>query len=376
METTSQVLTEPGQLESRTFRRPEQLSTGALLEVEMTSVCGTDIGLYAGTSTMGTVPVVLGHEVVGRIIEGDEETLDRWGISVGDRVVPEPYIPCRHCRSCLNGQYHMCDKGRAYGVTISADEPPYLWGGYGRHLYLDPNSRVHTAGDIQPRAACLGTVVGNGVRWVIHKGQVTAGDSVAIVGPGAQGLASTVVAAEGGATPIALFGLDDDAAQLSLGEELGATHTLVAVDDDVVNRAHEIVDGFDVVIVAAPSSAAIQLGIDIVRERGTVVLVGMSGQPVSVDLDRVVVDEISILGGRGQALNVERAMGILERNADAIAEINSHVFPVSDAETAIRRQLPGDENDPDIVHAALSPIGVGSRRLTDQLGTNREEVER
>ncbi|EMA54760.1 alcohol dehydrogenase [Halococcus salifodinae DSM 8989] len=354
------VLTEPGHLEPRTFELPEPVTEGALLEVEMTSVCGTDVGLYAGKSAMGTAPVVLGHEVVGRVVAGDAETLDRWGVAVGDRVVPEPYVPCRDCQNCLSGNYHMCDEDRAYGVTIPADKAPHLWGGYGEYMFLDPNSRVHDAGDVPPRAACLGTVVGNGVRWVLRKGQVTAGDSVAVVGPGAQGLASTVVASEVGARPISAFGLEADATKLSLAESIGATHTVFADRDDAVDRARDIVDGFDVVVVAAPSSPAIQLGIDVVRERGTVVLVGMSGEPVSVDLDRVVVDEISLLGGRGQALDVERAMGILERNAESIGRINSHVLSVADAETAIKRQLPGEAHNPDLVHAALVPDDPGA----------------
>ncbi|MFC5973579.1 zinc-binding dehydrogenase [Halomarina salina] len=358
MQTTSMVLAEPGRLEPRTFERPESVTEGALLEVEMTSVCGTDVGLYGGKSAMGTAPVVLGHEVVGRIVDGDPATLDAWDVTVGDRVVPEPYVPCRRCRNCLSGNYHMCEEGRAYGVTISADEPPHLWGGYGDYMYLDPDSRVHDATAVPPRAACLGTVVGNGVRWVLTKGGVTAGDSVAVVGPGAQGLAATVVASEAGAAPIAAFGLEADATKLSVAEELGATHTVFSDQEGAVEQARAIVDGYDVVVVAAPSAPALQFGIDVVRERGTVVLVGMSGEPVSVDLDRVVVDEISLLGGRGQALDVERAMDILGRNAEAVARINSHVFPVDDAETAIRRQLPGEEYDPDLVHAALTPDGT------------------
>lgn len=355
------VLTAPGELAPQTFSRPEGLDGGALLEVEMTSVCGTDIGMYAGKSAMGSFPVVLGHEVVGRITEGDRATLDEWDVSVGDRVVPEPYLPCRSCDQCLSGNYHMCDAGRAYGATISANESPHLWGGYGEYMYLDANSRVHAAESITPRAACLGSVVGNGVRWVLRHGNVTVGDSVAIIGPGAQGLASTIVAAEAKASPIALFGLEADRAQLELGGAIGATDTFVVDQGDTAARARDLIDGFDVVVVAAPSSPAIQLGIDIVRQRGTVVLVGMSGDDVTVGLDRVIVDEITLRGGRGQALDVERAMGILERNEEAVSRINSHVFSVADAETAIRRQQSGDEFDPDIVHAALTPDSVDAR---------------
>ena len=358
MTTSSIVLREPGRLEREEFPIPSVDDGGALLEVETTSVCGSDIGLYAGKSPFDAFPLILGHEVVGRIVDGAPETLERWGVDVGDRVLPEPYIPCADCPDCLQGQYHMCDEGRAYGVTMSADEPPHLWGGYGRYMYLDPNSRIHpVSDDVSGRAACLGSVVGNGVRWIVTKGDVSTNDRVAIVGPGAQGLASTVVASSAGADPLVVCGLEEDAPNLDLAERLGATETVVTDRDDAPERAMEPTDGegYDVVVITAPAGPAIQFGLDLVRPRGRVVLVGLTGSDTALDLDRVVTDEIELVGGRGQAWNVERAMGILERNADAIERINSHVFPVSEAQAAIERQRPGERYDPEIVHAALVP---------------------
>ena len=352
------VLEAPERLEARTFDRPDVSETGALLEVEMTSVCGTDVSLYRGKGSMGEYPVVLGHEVAGRIVEGAPETLERWGVSIGDRVMPEPYIPCWDCADCQGGDYHMCDELRTYGVTVSADVPPHLWGGYGEYMYLDPNSRIHRVPDgVSSRAACLGSVIGNGVRWIVRKGRVAPGDGVAIVGPGAQGLATTVVAEAAGADPLVVLGLPEDEPKLSLARSLGATATLDSTAGDVRERAIADLDrpGFDVVVVTAPAAAAVRLGIELVRPRGSVVLVGLGDTPSTLDLDRVVLDEITLLGGRGQAGDVERAMAILERNAENVARINSHVFPLPEAETAIRRQIPGEERDIDIVHAALEP---------------------
>lgn len=352
------VLVEPGRLEERTFPVPDVADEGAVLDVEAASVCGTDIGMYRGKSDMGELPVVLGHEVAGRIVDGSDETLESWDVSVGDRVMPEPYLPCNNCRECYRGHYHMCSTNRLYGITLSVNTPPSIWGGYGEYMYLDPNTRVHRIGDhVSPRAACLGSVIGNGVRWIVRKGSVSPGDSVAIVGPGAQGLATTVVAAEAGADPIVLCGLETDTPNLGLGEELGATHTIYTDTDDPVSRALEPVnaDGFDVVVVTAPAEPAVRLGIELVRPRGRLVQVGLGGSDPSIDLDRIVFEEITVFGGRGQAGDVGRAMELLERNADAIAQINSHTFPVPEAETAIERQIPGPEADPEIVHAAVVP---------------------
>ncbi len=363
--TSSMVLTARRSLELREFPVPDVSGGGALLDVEMTSVCGSDIALYTGKSRhMDSLPLVLGHEVVGRVAEASDETLERWGVEIGDRVMPEPYIPCYDCNDCRTGNYHMCELYRCYGITLSADRPPHLWGGYGEYLYLDPNSLVHPVSEaVDGRAACLGSVVGNGVRWAVTKGDVTAGDSVVVIGPGAQGLATTIVADEAGADPLVLMGLSSDERRLDLGERVGATHTLFTDADGVEERVAEITDGGpDVVVVTAPASAAVTLGIDVVRPRGRVVLPGLVGEPTELDTDKLVKDEISLIGARGQALDVERAMGIVERRADDVAAINTHVFPLADAERAIRKQLPGEADfAPEIVHAALAPDGGHSR---------------
>ncbi|WP_101296151.1 zinc-dependent alcohol dehydrogenase [Halegenticoccus soli] len=355
---TSMVLSDVGELRPREFDVPDVDDGGMLLDVEMTSVCGTDIGIYTGESYHNTFPLVFGHEVVGCIADGDPETLNRVGVEVGDRIIPEPYIPCYECHYCQTGNYHMCDEGRCYGVTISADVPPHLWGGYGEYMYLDPNTRAHPVPDGVPaEAACLGTVVGNGVRWILTKGDVDPQEDIVIVGPGAQGLASVIVADEAGADRLVLAGLSSDDQRLRLGESFGATDVIHVDEGDPVEEIATLTDGDgpEVVVVTAPSSKALQLAVDVVAPLGKIVLPGIMGTETELDTDRLVHDEIQLLGGRGQAHNVERAMAILERRADDVAAINTHTFPVWEAETAIERQLPGDEFDHEIIHAALHP---------------------
>ncbi|WP_251329841.1 zinc-dependent alcohol dehydrogenase [Haloplanus pelagicus] len=357
--TESMVLTAPEALEMQSFDVPDVSETGGgLLEVEMTSVCGSDIGRYQGKGYSTYYPVVFGHEVVGRVVEASDDALDRFGVSLGDRVVPEPYIPCYACRNCQRGNYHMCDEGRCYGVTMTADQPPHLWGGYGEYMYLHRNSKLHpVAEEVPPEAACLGTVIGNGVRWAHTKGEVGPTDDVVVIGPGAQGLSTVLVAAEAGADPVVLLGLASDGDRLALGEDLGATHTVTIDEQDPEAVVDEATDGEgpEVVVVAAPDSRAVELGLDLVAPLGRLVLPGIVGEATEIETDRIVRDEISIIGGRGQALDVEPAMELVEAHAEDVARINTHTFPVSEADTAIQRQLAGDAFDPDIIHAALYP---------------------
>ncbi|WP_251341292.1 zinc-dependent alcohol dehydrogenase [Haloplanus halophilus] len=356
--TESMVLTGPKTIERRAFEVPDVSTAGALLEVEMTSVCGTDIGLYSGQEHFSNLPLIMGHEVVGRVVDGAEGSLDKMGVEVGDRVMPEPYVPCYDCQYCQSGNYHMCEEDRCFGVSISCSEPPHLWGGYGEYMYLPPNTRVHAVAEETPaKAACLGSVIGNGVRWIVEKGDVDPGDDVVVIGPGAQGLASVVVADEAGADPIVLAGLSTDDHRLDVGASLGATDTVLVDEPDPEGRIDDLTggDGAAVVVVTAPSSQAIQLGLEVVEPQGRVVLPGLVGDTTEIDTDSLVHDEVMLIGGRGQALNVERAMDIVAKRGDDIAAINTHEFAVRDAATAIEQQLPGDEFTPDITHAVLTP---------------------
>lgn len=360
--TTSMVMTDVGEMSPQEFPLPDVSDEGALLEVEMTSVCGTDIGIFSGKSKIHAIPLIFGHEVVGRVIDGNEDTLAGLGIAIGDRVVPEPYIPCHQCTYCHGGNYHMCEHRRCYGVTISSSSTPHLWGGYGEYMYLDPKSKVHQIGeDIPPEAACMATVVGNAWRWVITKGSVDPDDSVVIVGPGAQGLATTLVAEKAGAHPIVLTGLESDRTRLDIGEELGASHTVLVDQGDPVEKIHAIVgdEGADVVIITAPATQAIQLGFDLIAPLGTIVIPAVVGESTELQTDQIMRNEITVLGGRGQANSVEPALQLVERHPNAVAKLISHRFPMAQAQTALEKQFGPNGRDQEIVHAALEPERIG-----------------
>lgn len=359
--TTSMVLTEPEHIEEREFPLPEVTGKAGFLEVEMTSICGSDLKMYRGNKrSRNHCPLLLGHEVVGRIADAGEAFVDAHGVDIDDRVVIEPYIPCYECEYCQRGYYQLCTDLRCYGVTISADEPPHLWGGYGDHMYIAPNAKLHPIAETVPsEAACLSSVIGNGVRWTITKGGIDPTESVVVIGPGVQGLATTLVASIAGADPIVLMGLPTDDARLAVGETLGATHTVTIGDEDPATAMADITDDgrAEMVVVTAPSTEAIELGTELVSPLGRMVLPATTnGETASIVTDELVRSEIDIITGLGQPNNMADAIAIVEKHPDLVEQMITHTFPVVEAETAIRRQLPErDEHDERILHAGLQP---------------------
>ncbi len=116
----------------------------------------------------------------------------RLGVQQGDRVVIEYAFGCGRCDSCVSGHYTLCEMNYTYGSMISCERPPHLFGGYSEFVYIHPNAMVHKIGDeISPEIGVLiCAVLGNGIRWLNHIGGVSIGHTVAIVGPGQQGLAA------------------------------------------------------------------------------------------------------------------------------------------------------------------------------------------
>src|SRR5581483_7752802 len=102
--------------------------------------------------------------------------------------------------------------------------PPYLWGAYGQYLFGARGSRVHKiAKGVPDEAAVLASVLGNGVRWIRTKAQVKFGESVVVLGAGAQGLATVIAAKEAGAAHIIVIGREANPLKWKLAREFGAT---------------------------------------------------------------------------------------------------------------------------------------------------------
>ena len=335
---TSAVVIASEQMELQEFPIPSIGPEEMLLRVEMVAICGSDPHHYSG-GKYNIFPKILGHEMVGFVEKVGEKAAQDYGVTVGERIVVEPYIPCWRCRYCATGYYQLCPQRRIYGVNMSCKEPPHLWGAYGEYMYVAPASRVHKIGrHVSPQAAALSSVIGNGVRWVVTKGKLRVGEAVAIVGPGALGLASTIVAHHAGADRIIVLGLRTDERRLKFAQGCGATHTLVNEEEDVAARVKEICQGElpSLVIEASGSPEGINTALSLVRPAGTCVISGNTGKLTSIDTDAIVRNEIQILGGLGQSRDVEAAIKIIEGGRYPIDQMIGRVYRLREAEQALQ----------------------------------------
>src|SRR5205085_2535502 len=168
---------------------------------------------------------VPGHETVGVVEAIGERAAERWGVGVGDRVAVEVFRSCRTCEPCRRGEYRRCDRygmAHMYGF-VGVDVEPGLWGGYAEYQYLAAGTLLlPVPAGLDPVVATLFNPLGAGIRWGVTVPGTSAGDVVAVLGPGVRGLSACAAAKAAGAAFVVVtgFGLRD-ASRLALARSFG-----------------------------------------------------------------------------------------------------------------------------------------------------------
>ncbi|HTK64734.1 MAG TPA: zinc-binding dehydrogenase [Pseudonocardia sp.] len=363
--TSSAVLVEPRLIDLWDFSIPEIGPDAALLKVEATGICGSDWGPYNGTWMTELPPLVLGHEVVGRVVEIGADAMHRWGVAEGDRVVVEESIPCGTCRLCRTGRYHMCDPlhtrdGLRYGLT-PASLGPHIWGGFGEHLYVHPRSIVHRMADSVPvEQAPLFIPISNGIRWVERDAGTRIGDTVVIFGPGQHGLGCVLGARLAGAGTVIVVGTRRDKARFEVAKALGADHVIDVADGPAAQQVAELTNGelADVVIEVTSGSATVLAdAVDSAAVGATVVVAGSRGMAPAIGFspDTLFLKELTLKGVYGHDfLSVRRAIELIESGREPLEKLCTHTFPLHRADEALRT-LGGETDAPDAIHITVLP---------------------
>ncbi|MPZ14802.1 MAG: zinc-binding dehydrogenase [Chloroflexi bacterium] len=348
--------------ELRRFPLPSVGEDGGLLQVDACGVCGADVRTYDQPVSNGVF--IMGHEIVGRVAQLGKAAARLWGLREGDRIVVESYRVCGHCDACLTGYLGFCpselalhDRGAEPESDCLADFQPSRGGGYSQYLFLWPTLRFHKVPDHVPsERAALAIPFGNGWQWAHLSGGAGPGKSVLVVGPGQQGLACTVAAKEAGAGPIIVAGLARDERRLQVAKRLGADHTINVEAEDLRERVRDLTggEGADVGIeVAVGSAETVMPMIDVLRPRGTLVVVPAKGPldqfPMHV-LGRKSLTVKGVIGHSYQA--VEMAVRTIASGKYPLHEVTNHQFGLDEVDDAIRATA---GEFPDVIHASVLP---------------------
>lgn len=360
--TRAMVVEGPRAMAMREFEIPPIGAEDGLLKVEMVGICGSDVGIYQNKQgdSPPPYPLIMGHEIVGRIEEIGEIAAKRQGLQKGNRAIVLCNFGCGYCLPCLLGKFSHCELNPKYGLTISCKDSPHLWGAYGEYLYIAPRAMVLKIDeDIQPELGVLiAAVLANGIRWIRTQGGLTIGDTVVIEGPGPQGLAGIIAAKESGASRIIVTGLGKDEKRFELARAFGATDIINVEKEDPLRAVGEITQGkmANIVMDTTGNPAAAMLLLDLVGKYGTIVLPGIYGfKEIPMVLDKIYAKELTIRGVRGQDItSVKAAINLARSKKYPLEKMVTHRFPLEEAEKAVQL-VAGEIKDVGLIKAVLVP---------------------
>lgn len=359
VEVEAMVLTEERNLRPKRFAVPRLGDDDGLLQVELAGICHTDVDILAGTFDT-PLPLVMGHEIVGRIREVGPGAARRWGVAPGDRVAVEPMAGCGACRYCTTGNSRFCADAIGYGTSTSAERAPHLFGAYSPLMYLAPGSLVHRLPpDMSAEIGMLCTVaISNGIQWTLARGGARQGDRVVIQGVGPIGLSCAAAAKAAGARTVVATGLSRDVRGLDLAPAFGADVVVAVDEDDVVDVVTSTTHGemAEVVVDTTGSPEAVRTSLDLVRRTGTVVSAGVTGKDTltPLPLDLLLLKEIRLQGVFSfDSDAVRRAIALASSRRFPFEQLITHRFDLAEAERAL--QVVADGACGDRLKVVLTP---------------------
>jgi (R,R)-butanediol dehydrogenase/meso-butanediol dehydrogenase/diacetyl reductase len=331
---------------------PEVRPGTVKIKVEWTGICGTDLHEYEDGPTFcpapghphpltgETVPVVLGHEMAGVVVEVGEGVTH---VAPGDRVAVEPYITCGECEYCVNGPYNLCVKIGYYGLSG--------WGGGFAQFVVVEGKRVFGLGEISTEVGALVEPL-SVAHHAIRRSGAKPGDTVAVFGAGPIGLFIISILKALGIEDV--YSVELSSVRKEKARAAGVTRVLDPSVDDVVSILKEATGGYGVNVAfeAVGASPALQSALDATRSGGTVVNVSIWSKKAEIDMFGLVMREISLIGTSAYKDDHADVIKLLQSGKLKVEQFITGRIAVEDVgELGIRQLIENkDENVKIIVH--------------------------
>jgi L-iditol 2-dehydrogenase len=265
-------------VELREVAEPELEENSALLAVEFSEVCGTDVYLQQGRLQGVPYPLVPGHVSVGRLskIRGQLSDIEGRAFREGDRVTfLDVHRTCNACWYCLVAKASTrCPQRKVYGITYGLDDG--LCGGWADQIYLKPNTRMIRL-DAEAETFMAGGCALPTALHAVERGDIAIGDTVLVLGSWPVGINSVMLALMRGALRVICIGAPEH--RLATAREVGASEVLNFEAHDEQERLDWLLArtngrGADVTIEAAGAPDAVVQAMRFTRDAGRVVIVG------------------------------------------------------------------------------------------------------
>ncbi|OGP88988.1 MAG: alcohol dehydrogenase [Deltaproteobacteria bacterium RBG_16_48_10] len=331
----------------KTFPVPNLKEGEVLVKIEAAGVCGSDVHQWEGRDPRIRLPMILGHEGAGEVVELRGDKKDVYGIPlrVGDKVLWSRGVTCGHCYFCkVKMEPSLCSNRWVYGIHTTCLEPPYLTGNYAEYLPLDPRVdffKIESEVNLQVLvpATCSGATTAH----AFDLSGMESGDSVLVQGAGPIGIFAVAFARSFGASQIIAIGGTED--RLKMCKTLGATLTLnrnklskEVRKEAVMEVTHGL--GVDVAFEMAGESDALTECISLTRTGGACVSAGFAEPRGKMEIDPFLDIGRKNLRLQGiwvsEVRHTHMALQLILSRMEEFEKLITHRFSLSEANDAIR----------------------------------------
>ena len=282
----------PGRKAWEDVPKPEvSAATDAIVRVDATTICGTDLHILKGDLPATTDGRILGHEAVGTVESVGSAVKN---VKPGDRVLVSCVSACGACRFCREGRYGQCLGGGGWilGYMIDGTQAEFV-----RVPFADTSTYPVPDGVSDEDLLMLADILPTSYEVGVLNGHITPGDVVAIVGAGPIGLSAMMTAQL--FSPSHIIAIDLADTRLEAAKQFGADVVINSGREDPLRIVQHLTDGLgaDVAIEAVGIPATFELAADLVRPGGRVANVGVHGKPATLHLEKLWTRDVTITTG-------------------------------------------------------------------------------
>jgi threonine 3-dehydrogenase len=289
----------------------------------MTGICGTDLHIYEWNDWAAAtirVPLVVGHEFVGEIVEAGSNVRD---FKAGEIVSGEGHVVCGLCRNCLAGRRHLCAHTEGVGVQRA--------GAFAEYIVLPMSNVWRHSAKIPLEIAAIFDPLGNAVHTALSFPVL--GEDVLITGAGPIGIMAAAVVRHAGARYVVVT--DVNPARLELARRFGVTAAISTREESLgaVQKRLGMVEGFDVGLEMSGNAAAFREMLENMAHGGKIAMLGIPSGEIAIDWTRVVFNMITIKGIYGREMyETWYKMTVMLESGLNIAPVITHRFPWNEYE--------------------------------------------
>ncbi|MBN7573718.1 MULTISPECIES: zinc-binding alcohol dehydrogenase family protein [Clostridium] len=309
-----------------------------LIKMKAAGICGSDVHIYHGQNAAATYPRVIGHEMVGEVVEvGSNATK----IKAGDRVIVDQVVNCGECYACRKGRGNVCANLKVRGVHIHGGYREYIAVPESDVYILPDNLSYEDAVMIEPATIAVQSC---------SRAELTKEDTLLILGCGALGSSILKIARLSGATIIVVDVVDE---KIEEAKKNGATYGINLLKEDVVARARELTGGYGptVSIDAACTKDSLATLLELTGNAGRVITMGFSIEPTAVTQFKITAKELDVRGSRLQNKKFQEVLNLVAEGKLDLTNSISHKFNFLDAQKAFDFV---DSRDPSIRKIVLT----------------------